>query len=65
MASPIEFHLFPQESDKEEMKEILEMKRVHERLAKKRQVERDQRKRERKEMCDKILGLNAPDQVML
>lgn len=47
------------------MKEILEMKRVHERLAKKRQGEREQRKRDRKEMCDKILGVNVPDRVVL
>lgn len=38
------------------MKEILEMKRVHERLAKKRQIERDQRERERQKICEQILN---------
>lgn len=37
------------------------MKRIHERLAKKRHAEREQRKRERREMCEKILGLNATE----
>lgn len=32
------------EADKEEMKEILEMKRVHERMHKKRAVERENRR---------------------
>lgn len=43
------------ESDKEEMKEILEMKRVHDRLAKKRQIEREQREHDRIKMRDKAL----------
>lgn len=47
------------------MKEILEMKRIHERLAKKRLGEREQRRRERKEMCDKILGVNAAEPIVL
>lgn len=45
-----------QESDKEEMKEILEMKRVHERLAKKRLVERENRERERQKLIEKLLN---------
>ena len=48
-----------QDSDKEEMKEILEMKRVHERLAKKRLREREQRDLERKLLIEKILGKNS------
>lgn len=48
------FHF--QESDKEEMKEILEMKRVHERLAKKRVIERENRERERQKMIEKLLN---------
>lgn len=38
------------------MKEILEMKRVHDRLAKKRSQEREQRELERKLLREKILG---------
>lgn len=45
-----------QDSDKEEMKEILEMKRVHERLAKKRLLERELRERERQQVIDKLLN---------
>lgn len=45
-----------QESDKEEMKEILEMKRVHDRLAIKRQKEREQRALEKQLLRDKFLG---------
>lgn len=45
-----------QESDKDEMKEILEMKRVHERMTKKRNAERDKREKKKKEQRDKILG---------
>lgn len=45
-----------QESDKEEMKEILEMKRIHERLAKKRLVERENRERERQKLIEKLLN---------
>lgn len=37
------------------MKEILEMKRVHERLAKKRQIEREQRDRERQKVLEKLM----------
>lgn len=37
------------------MKEILEMKRVHERLAKKRRLEREQRERERQKLCENLL----------
>lgn len=37
------------------MKEILEMKRIHDRLAKKRQLERDKRERERQKICEQIL----------
>lgn len=44
-----------QESDKDEMKEILEMKRVHDRLGKKRQIEREAREREKKILVEKIL----------
>lgn len=45
-----------QESDKEEMKEILEMKRIHERLAKKRNMEREQRERERQKVLEKLMN---------
>ncbi|KAG4078966.1 hypothetical protein HA402_010918 [Bradysia odoriphaga] len=44
------------DADKEEMKEILEMKRVHDRLKKKRTVERELREKEKKALRDKILG---------
>lgn len=45
-----------QDADKEEMKEILEMKRVHDRLKKKRTFERELREKEKKAIRDKILG---------
>lgn len=48
--------LYLQESDKEEMKEILEMKRIHERLARKRKIERERREHERKQIIEKILN---------
>lgn len=38
------------------MKEILEMKRIHERLAKKRLAERELRERERQENCRKLMS---------
>lgn len=38
------------------MKEILEMKRVHERLTKKRLIEREKRERERQKMLEKLLN---------
>lgn len=38
------------------MKEILEMKRIHERLAKKRLTERELRQRERQENCKKLMS---------
>lgn len=38
------------------MKEILEMKRVHDRLKKKRTMERELREKEKKALRDKILG---------
>lgn len=38
------------------MKEILEMKRIHERLAKKRLAERELRERERQEICRKLMS---------
>lgn len=38
------------------MKEILEMKRVHDRLTRKRHQEREQRELERKLLREKILG---------
>lgn len=38
------------------MKEILEMKRVHDRLKKKRTLERKMREKEKKAIRDKILG---------
>lgn len=41
------------------MKEILEMKRVHDRLSKKRLQEREKRQQERKLICDKILAKRA------
>lgn len=53
-----------QDSDKEEMKEILEMKRVHDRLSKKRSMEREQREKEKKLMLDKLLGRSpSPDEL--
>lgn len=48
-----------QDDDKTEMKEILEMKRVHDRLSKKRLQEREKRQQERKIICDKILAKRA------
>uniref|UniRef100_A0A182PBM6 Ion transport domain-containing protein n=1 Tax=Anopheles epiroticus TaxID=199890 RepID=A0A182PBM6_9DIPT len=47
------------EEDKEEMKEILEMKRVHERLSKKRQVERDARAEQRRLLREKYLNMSS------
>ncbi|KAJ6649472.1 Transient receptor potential cation channel subfamily V member 5, partial [Pseudolycoriella hygida] len=44
------------DADKEEMKEILEMKRIHDRLKKKRTLERELREKEKKALRDKILG---------
>ncbi|XP_058065420.1 transient receptor potential cation channel subfamily V member 5 [Anopheles bellator] len=44
------------DEDKEEMKEILEMKRVHDRLSKKRQVERDARAEQRRLQREKYLS---------
>lgn len=41
------------------MKEILEMKRVHDRLYKKRQNEREKRQEERRLICEKILAKRA------
>lgn len=38
------------------MKEILEMKRIHERLAKKRNMEREQRERERQKVLEKLMN---------
>lgn len=38
------------------MKEILEMKRIHERLAKKRLIERENRERERQKLIEKLLN---------
>lgn len=38
------------------MKEILEMKRVHDRLSKKRQIEREQRDLERQKVLDKLMN---------
>lgn len=45
-----------QDADKEEMKEILEMKRIHDRLKKKRTLEREIREKEKKALRDKLLG---------
>ncbi|XP_058116489.1 transient receptor potential cation channel subfamily V member 5 [Anopheles ziemanni] len=45
------------DEDKEEMKEILEMKRVHERLSKKRQVEREARAEQRRLLREKYLNM--------
>lgn len=36
------------------MKEILEMKRIHDRLAKKRQAEREKRERDRQHLVEKV-----------
>lgn len=41
------------------MKEILEMKRIHERLTKKRQIEREQRKKERQLILEKLSNENS------
>lgn len=38
------------------MKEILEMKRIHERLTKKRNLEREHRERERQKLCEKLMN---------
>ncbi|XP_050093034.1 transient receptor potential cation channel subfamily V member 5 [Anopheles aquasalis] len=45
------------DEDKEEMKEILEMKRVHERLSKKRQVEREARAEQQRLLREKYLNI--------
>ncbi|XP_055619148.1 transient receptor potential cation channel subfamily V member 5 [Toxorhynchites rutilus septentrionalis] len=45
------------DEDKEEMKEILEMKRVHERLSKKRQVEREARAEKRRLCKEKYMNM--------
>lgn len=37
------------------MRTITEMKRIHERLAKKRKMEREQRERERLKLCEKLI----------
>ncbi|XP_061510330.1 transient receptor potential cation channel subfamily V member 5 [Anopheles gambiae] len=47
------------EEDKEEMKEILEMKRVHERLSIKRQIERDARAEQRRLLREKYLNMSS------
>ncbi|XP_055376227.1 transient receptor potential cation channel subfamily V member 5 [Condylostylus longicornis] len=47
------------DSDKEEMKEILEMKRVHDRLSKKRQAERDARAAKRQLEYDEFFKNNV------
>uniref|UniRef100_A0A182QKQ8 Ion transport domain-containing protein n=1 Tax=Anopheles farauti TaxID=69004 RepID=A0A182QKQ8_9DIPT len=47
------------DEDKEEMKEILEMKRVHERLSKKRQVERDARAEQRRLLREKYINMSS------
>uniref|UniRef100_A0A182RGL2 Ion transport domain-containing protein n=1 Tax=Anopheles funestus TaxID=62324 RepID=A0A182RGL2_ANOFN len=47
------------DEDKEEMKEILEMKRVHDRLNKKRQVERDARAEQRRLLREKYLNMSS------
>lgn len=45
------------------MKEILEMKRIHDRLKKKRTLEREIREKEKKALRDKILGRTpTPDE---
>jgi hypothetical protein len=46
-----------QDEDKEEMKEILEMKRIHERLRNKRKVEKERRDKEAQAARDKILNM--------
>ncbi|XP_053661547.1 transient receptor potential cation channel subfamily V member 5 [Anopheles marshallii] len=47
------------DEDKEEMKEILEMKRVHDRLNKKRQVERDARAEQRRLLREKYMNMSS------
>lgn len=44
------------------MKEILELKRVHDRMTKKRNRERDQRTKEKEEIKEKILRKRAEAQ---
>ncbi|XP_075163495.1 transient receptor potential cation channel subfamily V member nanchung [Haematobia irritans] len=44
------------DEDKEEMKEVQEMKRIHERFSKKRQAEREARARKRQEEYEKFFG---------
>ncbi|XP_039966978.1 transient receptor potential cation channel subfamily V member 5 [Bactrocera tryoni] len=48
------------DEDKEEMKEVQEMKRLHQRFSKKRQVEREARARKRQEEYEKFFGSKPP-----
>lgn len=50
------------DEDKEEMKEVQEMKRIHERFSKKRQTEREARARKRQEEYEKFFGATAADE---
>lgn len=44
------------------MKEVQEMKRIHERFSKKRQVEREARARKRQEEYEKFFGATSADE---
>ncbi|XP_030372059.1 transient receptor potential cation channel subfamily V member 5 [Scaptodrosophila lebanonensis] len=47
------------DEEKEEMKEVQEMKRIHQRFSKKRQMEREARARRRQEEYEKFFGTSA------
>jgi len=47
---------FLQDEEKEEMKEVQEMKRIHQRFSKKRQMEREARAHRRQQEYEKFFG---------
>lgn len=47
---------FLQDEEKEEMKEVQEMKRIHQRFSKKRQMERELRAQRRRQEYEKFFG---------
>ncbi|GAB0094008.1 hypothetical protein DMENIID0001_092090 [Sergentomyia squamirostris] len=52
------------DDDKEEMKEIMEMKRVHDRLSKKRKAEREKRMEDRQKLRDKYAMNNSSQEYL-
>ncbi|XP_059608807.1 transient receptor potential cation channel subfamily V member 5 [Phlebotomus argentipes] len=52
------------DDDKEEMKEIMEMKRVHDRLSKKRKVEREKRMQDRQKLREKYATSNSSQEYL-